>query len=105
MTLEEALTSVWRQILIEEVDCVELRGEQFDVETTHARKLRAVQFIYGTHRIEGIEQNPQTTSRWAELARQGNRVMQFKCTGRYIGNICEGKLLRYPAWRALKLPE
>jgi len=53
----------------------------------------------------GIEQNPKTASRWAELARQGNRIMQFRCSGRYVANVCEGKLLRYPAWKALELPE
>jgi hypothetical protein len=53
----------------------------------------------------GIEQNPATKSRWAALAREGSRIMQFRCQGRYVANVCEGKLLRYPAWTALALPE
>jgi hypothetical protein len=31
--------------------------------------------------------------------------MQFRCKGRYVGNVCEGKLLRYPAWTSLALPD
>ena len=36
---------------------------------------------------------------------RGNRIMQFRCKGRYVANVCEGKLLRYPAWKALTLPD
>jgi hypothetical protein len=64
-----------------------------------------VEFDFGSNRLVGIEQNPKTTSRWAELAREGNRIMQYRCKGRYVANVCEGKLLRYPAWKALELPE
>ena len=70
-----------------------------------ARNSADVEFNCGGLRITGIEQNPATTSRWAALAREGNRIMQFRCEGRYVGNVCEGKLLRYPAWRALNLPD
>jgi hypothetical protein len=31
--------------------------------------------------------------------------MQFRCKGRYVANVSEGKFLRYPAWRALALPD
>jgi hypothetical protein len=33
------------------------------------------------------------------------KIMQFRCKGRYVANVCEGKLLRYPAWKALALSE
>jgi hypothetical protein len=105
MTLDEALISVWRQVLEEGRGAVELEGERFPVTATRAKKLRTVTFEFGGHRLDGIEQNPQTGSRWAELARQGKRIMQFSVNRRYIGNVCEGKLLRYPAWRSLRLPE
>jgi len=105
MTLEEALISVWQQALAERKAAVELEGESYAVKATRAKRLRIVAFAYGPYRIDGIEQNPETSSRWAALARQGNRVMQFSCKGRYIGNVCEGKLLRYPAWHTLRLPE
>ena len=29
--------------------------------------------------------------------------MQFSCQGRYVGNVCEGRLTRYGAWRDLGL--
>jgi hypothetical protein len=105
MTLEETLVSVWQQALAEGKAAVTLGGESYAVRITRAKKLRTVEFTYASHRIDGVEQNPQTSSRWAALARQGNRVMQFSCKGRYIGNVCEGKLLRYPAWHTLQLPE
>jgi hypothetical protein len=105
VTLGETLAAVWRQALAEGKAAVELEGVSYLVKTTRAKKLRTVEFRYGSYRIDGIEQNPQTSSRWAALAREGKRVMQFSCQRRYIGNVCEGKLLRYPAWRALELPE
>lgn len=61
--------------------------------------------VGGRRRFFGIEQNPDTESRWAALARKGKPVMQFRYDGRYVANVSEGKVFRYPAWRALKLPE
>lgn len=105
MTLGDALISVWKQALADREATVNLEGKSYPVTISRAKKLRMVEFAHSDHAIVGIEQNPQTASRWALLARQGKRVMQFRCNGRYVGNVCEGKLLRYPAWGALKLPE
>jgi hypothetical protein len=105
MGLGEVLISVWQQALGERRDEVELEGETYAVTLSRAKGLRMVEFDVGPNRIVGIEQNPKTESRWAELAREGNRIMQFRCKGRYVANVCEGKLLRYPAWKALELPE
>ena len=105
MTLEEALISVWKQSLADDEKEVKLGGESFPVTVFRAKKLRGVEFRYGEQRIMGIEQNPRTASRRAALVREGNRIMQFRCKGRYIANVCEGKLLRYPAWSALTLPD
>jgi len=33
------------------------------------------------------EQNPETKSRWAQMAREGKRVMYFLSEGRYIANV------------------
>jgi len=68
------------------------------------KRLRTIAFSYRRRRFFGIEQNPRTASRWAMLRARGKRIMQFSCRGRYIANVCEGKVLHYPAWRALKLP-
>jgi hypothetical protein len=105
MTLGEALVSVWRQVLGEGRDDIELEGENYRVTVVRTKGLRMVEFNCGPYRMVGIQQNPRTESRWAELARQGNRIMQFRCNGRYVANVCEGKLLRYPAWKGLELPE
>jgi len=105
MTLGETLISVWQQALGEGRHDIELEGATYPVTVSRAKGLRMVEFDLGTHRMVGIEQNPKTESRWAELAREGNRIMQFRCNGRYVANVCEGKLLRYPAWKALELPE
>jgi len=105
VTLRETLVAVWQQALADGKALVELEGKHYPVKATRAKRLRAVEFTYGPYRIDGIEQNPQTGSRWAALARQGNRIMQFSCGRRYFANVCEGKLTRYPAWHALALPE
>ncbi len=105
MTLGEALIAVWRQSLEEGRSVVELEGERFPVNATRAKKLRTVEFRFGGQRIDGVEQNPETGSRWAELARHGKSIMQFSVNRRYIANVCEGTLLRYPAWTSLDLPE
>ncbi len=105
MTLGEAMISVWQQALGERRDEIGLESQTYRVTILRSKGLRVVEFEFGSHAIAGIEQNPKTASRWAELARQGNRIMQFRCSGRYVANVCEGKLLRYPAWKALELPE
>jgi hypothetical protein len=105
MTLGDTLVEVWRQVFLDERPRVELEGRQYHVGTTRSKRLRAVEFDYQSLRLSGIEQNPDTSSNWAEQARQGKRVMQFTFEGRYVANVSEGKLLRYPAWRSLQLPD
>jgi hypothetical protein len=104
-TLAETLISVWRQALAEKKRSIDIGPQSYSVSITRSSRLRTVEFPLEGHRFAGIEQNPATTSRWAALARAGNRIMQFNCNSRYVGNVCEGKLTRYPAWRTLKLPE
>ena len=105
MTLGETLISVWQQALGDGREYIDLEGETYPLTTSKAKGLRMVEFNVGPYRVLGIQQNPKTASRWAELAREGKRIMQFRCKGRYLANVCEGKLLRYPAWKALELPE
>jgi hypothetical protein len=105
MTLGETLIEIWRQVLGEGMLRVELAGKSYPVTTTRAKKLRTVRFDYVLYHIDGIEQNPDTGSRWALLAREGKRVMQFTFGRRYIANVSEGELVRYPAWFSLGLPE
>jgi len=92
MTLGQTLISAWQQSLADGKEEVELGGESFRVTVFRAKKLRSVNFRYGELGIIGIEQNPKTGSRWAVLAREGKRIMQFRCEGRYVANVCEGTM-------------
>lgn len=105
MTLAETLISVWQQALADEAATVTIEGRYYRVTRTRSRGLRVLDFDYAGRRLTGIEQNPETASKWAALARQGRRVMQFSMGGRYFAVVAEGKLMRYPAWGALDLPE
>ena len=53
----------------------------------------------------GIEQNPKTKSRWAQLAGSGKKVMQFIQDGRYITVNADRKvtLYRKKRYRAMNL--
>jgi hypothetical protein len=105
MTLGETLIAVWRQALEGGKPTVELNDERYRVTKTRSKGLKIVRFSYGEYEIDGIEQNPNTTSRWAALAREGKRIMQFSHKGGYIANVCDGQLLRYSAWERLGLLE
>ena len=95
MTLEEALLAVWHQALEENANIVDLGGRRFPVHRTKRRRLRQVDFELDGQPLRGIEQNPDTKSRWAELARAGQKVMQFTSAGRYLANVSDSKLTLY----------
>ena len=95
MTLEETLVSVWRQVLEENANLVQLEGRNYPVRRTSRRRLRQVDFECGGEAWRGIEQNPETHSRWAQLAAGGAKVMQFTVAGRYRANVVDGKVTSY----------
>ena len=95
MTFEEALTSVWRQALVDKSLTVEVNGRRFPVRATAKRKLKQVDFVFDGREIRGLEQNPDTKSRWAKMARQGKKVMQFLDGGRYVAVVADGRLHTY----------
>ena len=103
-TLANTLVSTWQQVLADHKSSVVIDGKAYSVSHTRSSRLRAVEFPFQRHRFAGIEQNPATASRWAALAQEGQRIMQFSCDGRYVANVCEGRLTRYPSWKALNLP-
>jgi hypothetical protein len=57
LSLEEALTDVWRQALVENANVVELGTERFPVRRTSKRRLRQVDFVFDGNEIRGLEQN------------------------------------------------
>src|SRR3954470_948235 len=94
-SLEETLISVWQQALVENARNVKLENRTFLVRRTSRSRLREVDFQFEGHELRGLEQNPETASRWAQLARQGKRVMQFLKQRRYVAVVVDGKVQLY----------
>jgi hypothetical protein len=94
-SFEQTLVEVWLQALVENAKAVKVGGKSYPVRRTPKRGLRQVDFTLDGHEIRGLEQNPETKSRWAQLARSGKRVMQFLSEGRYVANVVDGRVTRY----------
>lgn len=94
-SFEETLIEVWRQALVENARTVELDGSRYPVRRTPKRGLRQVDFVFDGNEIRALEQNPDTRSRWAKLARSGKKVMQFLSRGRYVAVAVNGKVTMY----------
>jgi hypothetical protein len=82
-------------VMLEDTEVVVLGDEKFPVRRTSRSRLREVDFQFEGHELRGLEQNPETGSRWAGLARQGKRVMQFLKQRRYVAVIVDGKVQFY----------
>jgi hypothetical protein len=94
-SFEQTLVDVWRQVLIENATVVQLDGNRYPVRITPRKSLRQLDFVYDGNEIHGLEQNPDTKSRWAPLARSGKKVMQFLSEGQYVTNVVDGKVTVY----------
>jgi hypothetical protein len=90
-SFEQTPVAVWRQVLVENADVVVLGGKRYSVRITPRKRLRQVDFVFDGNEIRGLEQNPDTKSRWAQMARSGKKVMQFLSEGRYVANVVDGK--------------
>jgi hypothetical protein len=95
LSFDQTLIEVWRQALVENAKTIELGSERYPVQSTLKRGLRQVDFVFEGKEIRGLEQNPQTKSRWAQMARSGKKVMQFLSGGRYVANVVDGKVTLY----------
>jgi hypothetical protein len=95
MELKEAFIEVWRQVLVEDARSVQLGADSFPVRRTVKQRLRQVDFVVEHNDIRGLEQNPETKSEWARMARSGKKVMQFLMEGRYVANVVDGKVTLY----------
>jgi hypothetical protein len=76
-SLEQILVSVWRQTMVEDAKIVTVNGQDYPVLRTSRSKLREVDFAFEGQTLRGREQNPNTNSRWAKLAREDKKVMSF----------------------------
>ena len=94
-SFEAALLSVWKQSLVDKKKTVELGGETYSVRQTSKRKLKQIDFRFEDRELRGLEQNGNTKSRWAKLAREGKQVMQFLEAGRYIAVVVDGRVQIY----------
>ena len=94
-SFEQTLIEVWRQTLVENANFVELGKKRYPVRKTPKRGLRQVDFMFDGREIRGLEQNPETKSRWAQMARSGKKVMQFFSERCYVANVVDGKVTLY----------
>src|SRR5258708_8064085 len=94
-SFEQTLIEVWRQALVENAKVVELGKERYPVRRTPKRGLRQVDFVFDGNEVRGLEQNPETKSRWAQMARSGKKTIQFLSEGRYVANVVNGKVNLY----------
>ena len=95
LSLEETLLTVSQQSLIENRKTVTLEDKTFPVRSTAKRKLKQIDFQFDGRELRGFEQNPETKSRWARMARDGKKVMQFLERGRYFAVVADGKVHFY----------
>ncbi len=96
ISFEEALLSVWRQSLVEDKKTVTVGDASFPVRATAKRGLKQIDFQFEGRDLRGLEQNPDTKSRWAAMARNGAKVMQFLEAGGYIAVVSDRKVHLYP---------
>ena len=94
-SLEGVLMHVWRQTMVENARSVEIEEHSYPVRRTARRSSRQVDFRFDGKSLRGLEQNPDTKSRWAAMARAGKKVMQFLDGGRYVAVVCDGKVHLY----------
>jgi len=94
-SLEETLISVWRQAMAENAQTVIFEDRSYPVRRTSRSRLRGVDFEFEGQMLRALEQNPNTGSRWARLAREGKKVMQFLIDRRFIANVMDGKVEFY----------
>jgi hypothetical protein len=92
---DDVLIEVWRQALVDRSSTVTIAGQSFPVHKTATKRLVEVDFTFDGQPYRGLEQNPNTKSRWANLARKGAKVMQFLQAGKYVAVVVDGKVTRY----------
>jgi hypothetical protein len=92
---DEVLIEVWRQALGDRSTAVKIDGQSFPVRKTASKRLVELDFIFEGQPYRGIQQNPNTKSGWAHLARKGAKVMQFLQAGKYVAVVVDGEVTHY----------
>lgn len=76
------------EAIFNDQETVEIEGRVYNMEYTSIQNLRKF-------RIEGynyIEQNPDKGSRWAEMAREGHKIMWVMKGRGYLAQVRDGEL-------------
>jgi len=63
-SLEDTLIEVWNQSLVENAKSVEVERQSYAIKRTARRGLKQVDFRFDGKSLRGLEQNPETKSRW-----------------------------------------
>jgi hypothetical protein len=92
---DDVLIEVWRQALVDGSSAVKIGGQSFPVRKTASKRLVEVDFNFDGQPYRGIQQNPNTKSGWAHLARKGAKVMQFLQAGKYVAVVVDGEVTHY----------
>jgi hypothetical protein len=95
LSFEQGPIDVWRQAFVEKAKTIKLGTDRFPVRQTPKRSLRQVDFVFDGNEIRGLEQNPETKSRWAQMARSRKKVMQFLGEGCYVVDVVDEKVTFY----------
>ena len=93
--LSDVLPDVWSQVLLHDSKVVRIGSETFPVIRSKKKRFRQVYFVFDGMSITGLEQNPDTKSNWARMARDGIKVMQFIHDRKYIAVVAAGKVTLY----------
>lgn len=81
-------------------DAISVAGSRFLVGKTGGFRsggvpLKRVPMNLDGTQFTAIQQNPNTGSRWAAMARRGHRVVQFKDSKGYVAVAVDGKVEEY----------
>jgi len=76
---------------------INLDGKISRVTRTSSQRLRTAAFEMNGRQFQAIEQNATKPSRWAQLAREGHQVVQFKDvqTSRFVAVSVDGEITEY----------
>src|SRR5689334_22813906 len=76
---------------------IDLDGKISRVTRTSTQRLRTAAFEMNGRQFQAIEQNATKPSRWAQLAREGHQVVQFKDlqTSRFVAVSVDGEITEY----------
>jgi hypothetical protein len=76
---------------------IDLNGKISRITRTSSQRLRTAAFEMNGRQYQAIEQNATKPSRWAQLAREGHHVVQFKDvrTNRFVAVSVDGEITEY----------